>query len=183
MNYWNETYRPGILAYFQQVNRRIGNVLNDLPELSLKEVPSTYIYGTVGSGKSVYAARLLMEYHRIQVENKRNHRSYLFIPVVELLNTVKSNFNNKTSDYLNKFKFVDLLVLDDIGVQYTTNWVLEALYELISYRYNNLKTTIYTAEFSLENLSKIIPEDRIISRIAHDCHTNIIEFNRDSYRC
>jgi len=57
------------------------------------------------------------------------------------------------------------LVLDDLGTCKLSEWMFEILYSLINYRYEYLKTTIITSNYSIEQLAELWNDDRITSRI------------------
>lgn len=59
---------------------------------------------------------------------------------------------------------VEYLVLDDIGTQNPTNWRNETLFELINDRHGADRTTIFTSNYSLDELEKRIG-DRLAWRI------------------
>ena len=63
-----------------------------------------------------------------------------------------------------------LLVIDDLGVQKDTEFMISLLYEIIDFRYMNRPTgMIITSNLSLENLASKIGEDRIPSRLVQMC--------------
>jgi DNA replication protein DnaC len=64
---------------------------------------------------------------------------------------------------------VDLLILDDLGVDKPSDWVLNVLYNIINYRYENLKKTIITSNFSLDEIAEAFNDNRITRRIERMC--------------
>ena len=59
---------------------------------------------------------------------------------------------------------VDFLVLDDLGAEKSSPWVLERLTLIVNDRYENLLPTVVTSNLDLELLEKQIGE-RIVSRL------------------
>lgn len=95
-----------------------------------------------------------------------------FISVPELLLRIRASFNQGSdeneSELLENFSGKDLLFLDDIGSEKTTEWVSQTLYLLIDRRYREMKRTIISSNLTLDELSSKL-DDRIASRIAGMC--------------
>jgi len=135
---------------------------------------SIYIFGGVGAGKTLLSARLLL-YHcrKCYIENQipGNHA---FITIPELLQNIRSCYSqesqNNEDELLNKYYNVDWLILDDFGIEKTSEWVLQTLYLIINHRYEYQKITIFTSNLSLDTLSEKLGEERIPSRIAGMSH-------------
>lgn len=149
-------------------------IQRDLRLYSAPEMPeipeSMYIYGDHCVGKTIYSAWILLqEEKRLYLENIPGQ--CIFVGTVELFHEIKKTFeesnrtNIHTSDVLEKYKNVHLLVLDDFGTMKPTDWVFEILYLLINYRYEHMKTTIFTSNFSLQEIETMLGDSRITSRI------------------
>ena len=139
-------------------------------EYNIKSSPKgLYLHGSFGSGKTFLLACLLNE-----LEIKK-HISYEIVYYPELLRTLKEDLSlveSKVSYYSN----VEILVLDDIGAENTTNWSRdEVLAPLLQYRMENHLSTFFTSnltkqelELTLSNTSNGIDKikaRRIIERI------------------
>ena len=72
---------------------------------------------------------------------------------------------------LSAIETADLVVMDDIGAEYGSEFKLEKLYQLVNARYTSKKTTIYTTNLSLEKLRfpTNMTLQRIYSRILETC--------------
>ena len=55
-----------------------------------------------------------------------------------------------------------LLILDDLGTQQGREWINEAVFSLVDYRYRENKPTIYTSNLPIDEASK---DERTASRI------------------
>ena len=73
-----------------------------------------------------------------------------------------------------KIKTENILLLDDLGAEKQTDWVLEILYRLINYRYEQMLPTFFSSNYSLQELSEKIG-DRVVSRIVEKCDIVKIE--------
>ncbi len=114
-----------------------------------------YIYsGTKGSGKTMLACCMIGEIA------KRYAGSVKFVNILDFLEMTKRSYDGDNE--VNAIYDASLLVLDDIGVQMSKEWVDTVLYRLINERYNNRMPTIYTSNIPVENLKM---DDRIIDRI------------------
>jgi DNA replication protein DnaC len=75
-------------------------------------------------------------------------RSYAVFPVPRLLAEIKRTFDRDASDsYMGFFRrlcTVDLLVLDDLGAEKQTEWVLEQLYSIVNERWQDRRSIVVT---------------------------------------
>ena len=129
-----------------------------------------YMTGAPGTGKTVYASKLMLHvaYYR-EVNKDKRWRSFEFISVPELLVELKTTYEPDSGSteiqVINKYSGCDFLVLDDISAERTNEWAFQALYLIINRRYEWLRTTIFTSNLSLEALAEKLGDDRIPSRI------------------
>jgi DNA replication protein DnaC len=108
-----------------------------------------YIMGTAGTGKTFLAtiiARLAL------LKEKRVY----FTGVTELLDNLRPD-NDEKALVLKRCKEYDLLVLDDIGHEKSSEWVRERLYLIINHRWQEGKATIFTSNFDIESMKERIP--------------------------
>jgi DNA replication protein DnaC len=97
--------------------------------------------GPVGTGKTSLAILLAKA-------AKDAGRSYAVYPVPRLLAEIKRTFDRDASDtYLGFFRrlcTVDVLVLDDLGAEKQTEWVLEQLYSIVNERWQDQRSIVVT---------------------------------------
>lgn len=115
------------------------------------------IFGGTGSGKT-YVLHALANEKRLAVDN-----------FVELLTQFrdyiqKGIYNQELKEYSNQ----EYLLIDDIGAEKTTDFVLEFLYLLTNSRYENMKRTVLTTNLSIKDFRERYG-DRILSRISEMC--------------
>ena len=65
-------------------------------------------------------------------------------------------------------KEMELLVLDDVGVEKYSDWMADQMYQIIDHRWKNRKPMIITSNLSLEDLGKSY-KPQIASRIMGSC--------------
>jgi len=171
VEFWKEHYRENyIRATFPL------RIAKDLLTLKLKELPndeieSTFIFGQVQSGKTIRAAQMMVqERKRIYLNNLPDQSMFISFP--ELFSEIRETYNNPSKtekQVLDKYLTVDFLIIDDFLTARPTEWVMEILYRLINYRYENLKKTIITSNLSLQEIENVLQDQRITSRINRMC--------------
>jgi hypothetical protein len=96
-----------------------------------------------------------------------------FMRTVDLLKAIRNSFNDNSGDsekYLLDYygAKVPFLVLDDLGAEKVSDFVLQTLYDLLDRRYGECLETLITSNLSLEELAGhyLGHGDRLASRIA-----------------
>ena len=116
-----------------------------------------YIESSVkGSGKTMLACCILNELA------KRYSLTIKFINSLDLLELTKQAYKGTEPEELTSLYQAAVLVIDDIGVQMSKEWIDTVFYRLINTRYNNKLVTIYTSNVSAQFLKM---DDRIVDRI------------------
>ena len=179
-------------------SKRIQNVLNKIEIPNIIDIKSTFITGKVGSGKTIKAVLIMLNFIKSAYIEKFQWNGGAFITVPELLFKFKESYSKK-NDYVDlrtkaeddyysdedeykkeeilKTEFelvqyysdIDFLVLDDFGVESTTDWSFQLLYVIINRRYENEKITIFTSNYELPELAEKLGDERITSRIKQMC--------------
>lgn len=122
--------------------------------------------GAIGCGKSHLAAAILME-----VVAKGYSGLYYNSP--DLLRDIRATFNSTggvtEDDLLEETAEADLLVLDDLGAENVSGFVLDRLYLVVNRRYEQCKPMIVTTNMEAEELQNRMGK-RIVSRLSEMCH-------------
>lgn len=134
-----------------------------------QHVEGLLLTGRVGSGKTFLACCIANA-----LINKG--KTVLFMVVPELLDMLKASYNpprRENNHYteqevLDTAREVPLLILDDLGAHYYTEWAQNKLYSIINYRLNHQLSTIITTNISLEELKEYLGA-RTTSRILAMC--------------
>ncbi|MCL5808490.1 MAG: ATP-binding protein, partial [Deltaproteobacteria bacterium] len=111
--------------------------------------------------------------------------SALFTKTPRLLREIKETFNRDSevtqSDILRRLGELDLLVIDEVGVQFGTDTERMILYEVLDLRYEAMLPVILTSNIrNLKTLEKLLGE-RIIDRL-FEGESRILFFDWESYR-
>lgn len=88
-----------------------------------------------------------------------------FATSTAILNEIKKTWNNQAeseSNLLDELSKVEVLCIDDFGIEKCVTWMNEKYYHIINERYINKKVTLYTSNYPLESLEY---DERIKSRI------------------
>ena len=132
-------------------------------------------WGNVGTGKTFLAgciANALME----------KNIPVLMTSFPKLLNALGGIYSGEKNEYLKSLNRYQLLIIDDLGVERDTPYVLETVYLVIDERYKSGKPFIITTNLSLEKLRN--PADlehgRIYDRIMERCVP--VAFSGKNYR-
>lgn len=153
---------------------RAGKILDSWEtEIKKDSKDSLFLFGETGTGKTVVACA---------VANFKLRNTYIdegiFTPCRILYNVydffcILKSFYSKVPavseatefQFLKKLEQQPLLIIDDLGVEKGTEWEMFMLYGLINNRAQEGLPTIYTSNYSLEELSIKMSNDRIVSRI------------------
>lgn len=123
-----------------------------------------FFYGTVGTGKSFLSGCLAKEL----IESGH---SVIYFSAAGLFETLSRNmFDYKNKDDVLSFHEdlygCDLLIIDDLGTEYTNNVTASVFFSLLNQRHLRKKSTIISTNLSLEDLRNRY-SDRIFSRITN----------------
>jgi DNA replication protein DnaC len=73
----------------------------------------------------------------------------------------------------------ELVILDDMAAEKSTDWAADTLYSIVNTRYENMQATIITANVTLDTLKQRVGE-RIVSRLYERCV--VVDMGGDDYR-
>jgi len=122
-----------------------------------------FFFGGVGTGKSHAAIALcnaLIDRYFLQV---------YFAKTGETMARIRrSIFENNNDSILRDVMTAELLVLDDLGIDNRTDYMVETLYRIIDHRYEHKLPTVITSNATLDDIGqRYLPQ--ISSRINEMC--------------
>lgn len=148
-----------------------------------------YLHGRAGRGKSfIVAALLRMKAEQLLAADRAPARIAELLHfadcndlIMELRSSFKPSTNGDDLSIIENHVNYSMLVLDDIGVNKPTEYIVQAFYTIINsrYRMQNSRITIITSNLSLDELSAKY-DDRVVSRIAGMC--DALEITGDDRR-
>jgi DNA replication protein DnaC len=132
--------REPIVSLDPVVLRRVRAFVRSIDD-HLEAGQGLWFDGPVGTGKTSLAVL-------VAKAARDAGRSFAMYPVPLLLAEIKRTFDRDSGDnYLAFFRrlcSVDLLVLDDLGAEKQTEWVLEQLYSIVNERWQDRSTIVVT---------------------------------------
>ena len=123
---------------------------------ALKDGTGILFYGGVGTGKSYYAAcianRLIEDGYTVRFDNARGYADKAF---------------EDKEDFLDTISGADLLILDDLGMERTTDYMRETVFQILDKRCQSGKPIIVTTNLTNDQLKapRSVDEDRVFSRL------------------
>jgi DNA replication protein DnaC len=123
-----------------------------------------WFMGQVGTGKTTLA--MLVSKAALDAG-----RSVAIYSLPRLLNEIRDTHRAERShvNLLDRLTAVDLLHVDDVGAERTTDWVLEELYSIVNARYEDERSMVITTNIlDREALCEQISE-RTVSRLTEMC--------------
>jgi DNA replication protein DnaC len=124
-----------------------------------------WFYGSVGTGKTTLA----MIVSRAALDAGRSVAIYSLPRLLaEIRATFESDSEGSYVDFLDRLAAVDLLHVDDVGAERTSDWVLEQLYAIDNARYEEERSVIITTNLERDELAAQINE-RTVSRLEEMC--------------
>ena len=149
--------------------------INNLDEMKNEGIGLYFWSENKGSGKTRMATSLANEFiyeHEMSVK---------FATSLDILNEIKRTWNDsddytesKLLDYLTT---VEVLVIDDFGTEVHKDWIDDKFYQIINRRYISKLITLFTSNYSLDDLNY---DDRITNRIKERVYQ--IHFPEESIR-
>jgi len=104
-----------------------------------------FLEGQPGVGKTHLAVAILKQV--VQTTGARG----LFFDTRDLLRLIRSTYNASTHatelEVLTPVMTADLLVLDDLGAEKTSEWVDETMNLIVNTRYNERRVTVFTSNY------------------------------------
>lgn len=139
-----EKERNSILKYIKDFLKK---------KMNNEPVKGLYLSGSFGSGKSYILSALL---------NELSLKGFKCVNVNYplLLNNLKASFNDYNyNDVMNEIMTCDVLLIDDIGAENNSTWARdEVLGTILQYRMDNVLTTFFTSNFTIEELENVLSE-------------------------
>ncbi len=124
-----------------------------------------WFYGSVGTGKTTLA----MIVSRAALDAGRSVAIYSLPRLLaEIRATFESDSEGSYVEFLDRLAAVDLLHIDDVGAERTSEWVLEQLYAIVNARYEDERSVMITTNLERDELVEQIRE-RTVSRLEEMC--------------
>jgi DNA replication protein DnaC len=155
----------------QTVRRYVGAI-----DVQLDSGQGLWLMGDVGTGKTTLA----MIVSKAALDAGRSVAIY---SLPRLLSLIRAAIDTEAGmvGFLERLAAVDLLHIDDLGAENTTDWVLEQLYSIVNTRYEDERAMIVTTNLMYEDLIEQLGE-RTVSRLVAICGNGLPLFGQDDRR-
>jgi DNA replication protein DnaC len=123
-----------------------------------------WFMGPVGTGKTTLAML-------VSKAALAGGRSVAIYSLPRLLNEIRDTHRAERSHLalLDRLITVDLLHIDDVGAERTTDWVLEELYSIVNGRYEDQRSIVITTNIDDRDALCEQITDRTVSRLTEMC--------------
>ncbi|WP_078380796.1 ATP-binding protein [Sutcliffiella halmapala] len=154
----------------------LANAMDFFDQFTGKE--NLYFYGRTGRGKTHLAVGLYKYF-------KQNNITAMFFDVPKLMETIVASWENDSgyseSKFMKAIAEVDVLILDDLGVERISEWVDQTIYSILNQRQG--KSIVFTSNIHPGDLTKRYGEriaDRIKNKMSQNQLISIV--TPESYR-
>jgi DNA replication protein DnaC len=156
--------RPPVTEMPQPQVRLVRHYVHQI-EGNLAAGRGLWFEGDVGTGKTTLA----MLVSKAALDAGRSVAIYSLPRLLaEIRATFESDGEASYVDLLDRLAEVDLLHLDDVGAEKTSDWVMEQLYAIVNARYEEERAIVVTTNLRREALVEQIRE-RTVSRLEEMC--------------
>jgi DNA replication protein DnaC len=180
----DKKYQWRFIADFKSVSKLAADAKSAAYDI-VKNYPNVkkglYLWGNPGTGKTLLASMILTEliiHHVVEGNFIKISRTFF--------NRLKATFVEGSDTYGESARIeqemsdVDVLVVDDFGVQRDSPWEQETLYNLVDARYEAEKFTIFTSNNNPLKALQELSQGRILSRIKE--MSRIMELSGEDFR-
>lgn len=144
----------------------------------IKTGRSVVFIGNPGTGKTHLACGIALRIMGGQ------QRTALYITVQKAIRRIKDTWskgtNESESQAIEAMTFPDLLIFDEVGVQYGSDFEKNILFDILNERYEKRKPTILMSNLKVEEVMGYLG-DRVADRLRED-GGEVIPFNWESHR-
>lgn len=137
--------------------------------------------GNVGNGKTRLSFALIRFFIEVYNDYKESNDKVIKPVRVKYADMFDNLWNNKVKNYWDFYSNCEFLVIDDfLNKDSESKGYQDTLYKVLDKRYENMRATIFTANFTKEQMKTLL-QQRVYDRIINTNH--MIEIKAKSRRC
>jgi DNA replication protein DnaC len=157
--------RPPVTEISPRIVSVVRRYVQDL-DAQLDEGRGLWLFGPHGTGKTTLA--MLVSKHALDTG-----RTVAIYSLPRLLAEIRTTFDDGSvssyTELIDRLTAVDLLHIDDVGAEKTSEWVLEQLYAIVNARYEDEKAIVLTTNLiEADQLADQVGQ-RTVSRLEEMC--------------
>jgi DNA replication protein DnaC len=160
--------REPIVSLDRAVLRQVHAFTRSIEE-NLESGRGLWFDGPVGTGKTSLAILVAKAAHG-------TGHSYAFYTVPRLLADIRRTYDRDAGDsyvtLMRRLCSVDLLVLDDLGAEKQTEWVVEQLYSIVNERWQDRRSIVVTTNISDPDRQAAVHTLRVSAERLHEAVEN-----------
>ena len=142
-----------------------------------KRTGNLILIGSVGTGKTMLTSGLVCD---LVIDGCHPAIRRVIDIIRKMKNTWRKDSEITEDDLIRNLVGLDLLIIDEIGVQFGSDTEKMFIFDIIDGRYNKMKPTILISNLTMEGIKECIGE-RCIDRLRED-GGKVIAFDFDSLR-
>ena len=142
-----------------------------------KRTGNLILIGGVGTGKTMLTSGLVCD---LVVDGYKPAIRRVIDIIRKMKNTWRKDSEITEDQLIDNLVALDLLIIDEIGVQFGSDTEKMFIFDIIDGRYNKMKPTILISNLTMEGIKKCIG-DRCVDRLRED-GGKVIAFDFDSQR-
>jgi len=169
-------YRGGFDTFFETPeNLEVRKRMLEWAENYSQESRGMVLHGATGTGKTHLACATLREVQLYKTQDVQYMNiSKLFMCLIDSMKYGPKDPGDECMtefEIIEKMTGVDLLLLDDLGVEKASDYSAARLYSIINGRYDAMRPTIITTNISLEEIASRLGSlgERIVDRLVETC--------------
>jgi DNA replication protein DnaC len=167
--------RPPVTEIESMVVRVVRSFTEDL-DANLDAGRGLWLMGDTGTGKTTLA--MLVSKSALEAG-----RSVAIYSLPKLLARIRRTYDSEPGQdnflqFFERLTSVDLLHIDDLGAEKSSDWVLEQLYALVNERYEAQRSIVVTTNLDEASLEEQIGS-RTVSRLVEICGDPLPLFGED----
>lgn len=132
---------------------------------------SAIFCGKPGTGKTHLSIGIALEIMKLKYENHYSHYNALFLTVQRMVRRMKESWRKDSdeseSDVMNILVEPELLIIDEIGVQFGSEFEKNFMFDVLNSRYENHRPTLLLSNLSVAEVKAFLGE-RIYDRLRED---------------
>lgn len=142
-----------------------------------KRTGNLILIGSVGTGKTMLTSGLVCD---LIVDGYKPAIRRVIDIIRKMKNTWRKDSEITEDQLIDNLVALDLLIIDEIGVQFGSDTEKMFIFDIIDGRYNKMKPTILISNLTMEGIKECIG-DRCVDRLRED-GGKVIAFDFDSQR-